>query len=96
MDNFFQEFAFVLIALVFVASLALILLKSLKGFYNLQKRSSPMKLLLTLPLGSRERLVVVTYRNSEYLVGITQGGMSLLDKLPISDPENESNTSTSD
>jgi flagellar protein FliO/FliZ len=82
MNNYTQELLFTLIALVLVVALALLFIKALKVFYNKQSGGNRINLMLTLPLGSRERIVVVAYRNSEYLVGITAGGMSILDKLP--------------
>ena len=69
-------------ALVLVVAMAWLLIKALKGFQTRQGQGNRIKLLLTLPVGSRERLVVVAYRECEYLVGITPGGISLLDKLP--------------
>jgi flagellar protein FliO/FliZ len=82
MDNYTQELLFTLVALILVIALALLLIKALKGLHTSQSGTNRIKLLLTLPVGSRERVVVVSYREHEYLVGITAGGMSLLDKLP--------------
>jgi flagellar biogenesis protein FliO len=68
-----------------VVTLAWFLMKMLKGLYHRHSDGNRLKLMLTLPVGTRERIVVISYRDSEYLVGITAGGMSLLDKLPISE-----------
>ena len=82
MDNYLQELLFMFLALIFVVAMAWLLLKGLKGFHAQSGDGNRMKLVLNLSVGARERLVVVTYRDNEYLVGITPGGMSLLDKLP--------------
>jgi flagellar protein FliO/FliZ len=82
MNNYAQELLFTLVALILVITLAWFLLKALKGFHVSQTGTNRIKLLLTLPVGSRERVVVVSYREHEYLVGITAGGMNLIDKLP--------------
>lgn len=86
MENHAQELLYTLIALMLVIALAWLFLKALKGFHTKQSGADRINLLLNLPVGSRERVVVVTYRQHEYLVGITTGGMSLLDKLPIVEP----------
>ncbi|MES9831383.1 MAG: flagellar biosynthetic protein FliO [Candidatus Thiodiazotropha sp. DIVDIV] len=84
MEDYVQEVLFTLMALVVVIALAWLFIKALKGFHTSQNGVDRINLLLTLPVGSRERVVVLSYRDSEYLVGITAGGMSLLDKLPKS------------
>ncbi|MCG7929008.1 MAG: flagellar biosynthetic protein FliO [Candidatus Thiodiazotropha weberae] len=83
MENYAQELLFTLMALILVVALAWLFLKALKGFHVKQSGSNRINLLLTLPVGSRERVVVVAYRQHEYLVGITAGGMTLLDKMLI-------------
>lgn len=85
MENYLQDLLFMLLALIFVVALAWFLLKGFKRLHQTQSIGSHMKLILTLPVGTRERLVVVAYRDSEYLVGITPGGMLLIDKLPMSE-----------
>jgi flagellar biogenesis protein FliO len=82
MNNYTQELLFTLMALILVIALAWLLLKALKGFHIKQSGANRINLLLTLPVGSRERVVVVSYREYEYLVGIIAGGMTLLDKRP--------------
>jgi flagellar protein FliO/FliZ len=82
MDNYLLELLFMLLALIFVVAAAWLVLKGLKRFHTAHGDGAHIKLALSLPVGTRERIVVVTYRESEYLVGITPGGMRLLDKLP--------------
>jgi flagellar biogenesis protein FliO len=86
MNNYIQELLFMLLALILVVGIALLVLKALKGIHTKQGDGARIDLLLTLPVGTRERVVVITYRDNEYLVGITAGGMSLLDKMPKPEP----------
>lgn len=90
MDNYLQELLFTLIALVIVIAMAWLLLKAFKEFHSKQGKGNPIKLILTMPVGSRERLMVVTYREHEYFVGITPNGMTLLDKLPAAEDDFQS------
>ncbi|MES9938964.1 MAG: flagellar biosynthetic protein FliO [Candidatus Thiodiazotropha sp. 6PLUC2] len=82
MESYTQDLFFTLMALIVVIALAWLFIKALKSLHNNQSDGNRINLMLTLPVGSRERVVVLSYRDSEYLVGITAGGMSLLDKLP--------------
>jgi flagellar protein FliO/FliZ len=90
MNSYVQELLFVILALIFVVAMAWLLLKGLKGFHTQHTDGTRLKLMLTLSVGTRERLVVVNYRDHEYLVGITPGSIRLLDKLPINDVETSS------
>jgi flagellar biogenesis protein FliO len=85
MDNYLLELLFMLMALILVVVMAWFLLKGIKLFHTEHGDGNKMKLSLSLPVGTRERIIVLTYRESEYLVGITAGGMRLLDKLPKHD-----------
>jgi flagellar biogenesis protein FliO len=90
MDNFLLELFFTLLALTFVIIMAWFLLKGFKRFHSLHNNDSLINITLSLPVGARERIVVLTYRESEYLVGITPSNMHLLDKLPKSEtPSNQ-------
>jgi flagellar biogenesis protein FliO len=91
MDNYLQELLFMLLALIFVVATAWFVLKGFKRFHTAHGDGSRMKLSLSLPVGTRERIIVLTYREVEYLVGITAGGMRLLDKLPKSEVAKPSN-----
>jgi flagellar protein FliO/FliZ len=93
MESYLQELLFVVLALIFVVLMAWLLLKGLKGLHTQHGDGTRLKLLLTLSVGTRERLVVVNYREHEYLIGITHGSVNLLDKLPAG--EEKVNTSIS-
>jgi flagellar protein FliO/FliZ len=93
MNSYLQELLFVILALIFVVVMAWLLLKGLKGFHSQYGDGTRIKLLLTLPVGTRERLVVVNYRGQEYLLGITPGGVNLVDKLPADEEKTPASSS---
>jgi flagellar protein FliO/FliZ len=90
MDNYLLELLFMILALILVVAMAWFVLKGIKRFHSAHGDGSKLKLSLSLPVGAREQIIVMTYRENEYLVGITPGGMRLLDKLPINDDANRS------
>lgn len=80
----------VVVALLLVLALAWLVLRFLA---RMQTRSrgggpAPLRYLRAMPVGSRERVVVVAYHGEELLLGVTAGGIVLLDRRPLS-PEPE-------
>lgn len=71
---------FAVFALALVLALAWLLLKGLAALGQRAGKHSPIEVKSTLPLGSRERLVVVEYRGADYLLGVASGHISLIDK----------------
>lgn len=73
------------LALVFVLALAWFALRGLKA---LQQRAAggaaadAPQVLRSTAVGARERLLVVRYRDREYLLGVTAGAISALDSWP--------------
>ena len=72
------------LALVFVLALAWVLLRLLK---RLQQRgglgsaqADAPQVLRSVGLGPRERLVTVRWRGREYLLGVTPGSVTLIDR----------------
>jgi len=45
-----------------------------------------LRFVRALPVGAKERVVVVQYRGDEWLLGVTAGGISLLSRTPIDTP----------
>ncbi|MET0090136.1 MAG: flagellar biosynthetic protein FliO [Candidatus Thiodiazotropha sp.] len=83
MNSYFIDILYTFSALAVVVAMIWFLIKALKGLYRSHGNDNPIQLIRTLPVGTRERLLIFTYRDSEYLVGVSANGMSLLDKLPI-------------
>lgn len=48
--------------------------------------AAELRFLRALPLGPRERLVVVEWRGRTLLLGVTAGGIRLLDRVPGEPP----------
>ena len=45
-----------------------------------------LRFLRALPVGARERLVVVAYHGEELLVGVTAGQITVIDRRPLAPP----------
>jgi len=82
MKNYMNELLFMLFALAIVVALAWIILRTLKSIHPTKHKNGKLNILLSLPVGARERIVVIQYQNHEYMLGITAGGINLLDKQP--------------
>lgn len=70
------------LALCFVLALAWLVLRGLKrlqaGRFGAAGSDVP-RVLRSVSIGPRERLVTVRYRDREYLLGVAAGGVSLID-----------------
>lgn len=71
---------FAVLALAVTLALAWLLLKGLASLGRRSAQGRDLRIKATLPVGSRERLMVVEYRGADYLLGVTPGGLSLIDK----------------
>lgn len=73
-----------ILALVFVLALAWGCIYMLK---RIQRRamgdSSELKFIQAMAVGQKERVVVIEYNNSRYLLGVAAAGISLLEKTPL-------------
>ena len=83
MSSYITELLFAIIALVAVITLAWLVIKAIKKVHTFQHQGNPLKTELILPLGSRERIMVVSYKNTEYIVGVTPDSINLIDKQPV-------------
>lgn len=78
-----RELGGVVAALVLVSLLAWAAIALMKRFQLQGPRGSAaedLRFLRALPLGPRERLVVVEWRGETLLLGVTAGGISLVDR----------------
>jgi flagellar biosynthetic protein FliO len=71
---------FAIVALAVVLALAWLLLKGLASLNQRSTSRAPMRIKATLPLGSRERLLIVEYRDTDYFLGVSSGNVSFIDK----------------
>lgn len=78
---------FAVVALTVVLALAWLLLKGLAALGQRGSANSPMRIKATLPLGSRERLMVVEYKDNDYLLGVSSGNITKIDQHAALGPE---------
>jgi len=79
-----SDFLFTVLALAFVLLLAWLFLFSLKRFTKGHVQKTPLHIVQTLPLGGRERLLVVRYGMQEYVLGVTAHSIQVIDKRWLS------------
>ncbi len=82
MENFTSGILTTLLALAIVIALAWITLRALERMQYGKSTGDELRFIRALPVGARERIVIIQYRNEEYLLGVTSGGISLLEKRP--------------
>jgi len=92
MKNYANELLFMLFALAIVVALAWIILRTLKSIHPTKHKNGKLDIMLSLPVGARERIVLIQYRDQEYLLGIAAGGINLLDKQPVPTRQDDSKT----
>ncbi len=79
MNNFPTTLLFTFIALALVLVLAWIILRGLSRLNITKSRSGRIEVLDSVPLGSRERLVLVRCDEQEYLLGVTANHVNRID-----------------
>jgi flagellar protein FliO/FliZ len=92
MDTFSSQLLSTLLALAFVGLLAWVSIALLKRLQ--QGRLLPgsradageLRFVRALPVGAKERVVVMRYRDEEWVLGVTAGGISLLSRGPVAAP----------
>ena len=82
MDSFAMNFVVTMLALGFVLAVAWLALRFLKG--RLQPRGVPgraddaLRFVRALPVGTKERVVIVEHRGERWMLGVTSGGISAI------------------
>jgi len=87
MENFASSVATMLVSLAFVLLLAWGALHVLRRL-QIGRGTAPgapeaLRFVRALPVGARERVVVMHYRGEEWVLGVTAGGISLLARDPV-------------
>jgi flagellar protein FliO/FliZ len=99
MESFALSFASMLLALAVVIGLAWIVLRVLRD--RMQPRAASgaagddaLRFVRALPVGAKERVVLVEYRGERWLLGVAAGGISTLAHWPqrARSPDTESAT----
>ena len=90
MDPFVHQFLLMLVVLAGVLALAWASLRLLRGRLGGAKRTgaSPadddaLRFVRALPIGSKERVVLMDHRGERWMLGVTAGGISLLARWPL-------------
>jgi len=88
MESFALSFASMLLALAVVIGLAWFFLRLLRD--RLQPRAKPgvvssddaLRFVRALPVGAKERVVIVEHRGARWMLGVTAGGISTIAHWP--------------
>jgi flagellar protein FliO/FliZ len=102
MDTFASQLISTLLALAFVGVLAWISIALLKRLQQGRAggkgrpAESELRFVRALPVGAKERVVIVQYRGEEWVLGVTTGGISLLSRQPSAAGEGVARLATPD
>jgi len=75
-----MDFLTVLVALALVLGLAFFSIRMLKKVQSGAPSGDEIRFIRSLPLGARERATVVIWRDEVLLLGVTAGGITVLDR----------------
>jgi len=91
MESFALSFASMLLALAIVIALAWVVLRLMR--VRLQPRAGSagagdesLRFLRALPVGPKERVVIVEHRGERWMLGVTAGGISTIAHWPVAAP----------
>ena len=92
MESFVMSFASMLLALGVVIVIAWFALRLLRD--RLQPRAKPgvtgtddaLRFVRALPVGAKERVVIVEHRGARWMLGVTAGGISTIAHWPAAAP----------
>jgi flagellar protein FliO/FliZ len=87
MESFALSFASMLLALAIVIALAWVVLRLLRS--RMQPRGAAgnatddaLRFVRALPVGAKERVVIVEHRGARWMLGVTAGGISTIAHWP--------------
>jgi len=91
MQDLMLNLASTVAALAFVLLLAWVLIRGWRRLQTFGGRSpmdtsEALRFVRALPVGSRERVVLLDHAGERWMLGVTAGGISLLARLPIPGP----------
>lgn len=82
MASMLLELVTLLVAMAFVLGLAFFSIRLLKKVQSGTPNGDEIRFVRALPMGPRERITLVIWRDEVLLLGVTAGGISLLDRRP--------------
>lgn len=77
-----NEILITTVALALVIAIAWLVLKALSMNIKRGSKNGLVQVLETTPIGPKDRVVLLRYRNQEYLVAVGAQHIELLDKMP--------------
>lgn len=90
MESFAMSFASMLLALAVVIAIAWLALRLLRD--RMQPRAKGtvgdddlLRFVRALPVGAKERVVIVEHRGERWMLGVTAGGISTLARWPANE-----------
>jgi flagellar protein FliO/FliZ len=87
MESFALSFASMLLALVIVLGLAYVVLRVMRA--RMQPRAQGtgsddvLRFVRALPVGAKERVVIVEHRGARWMLGVTAGGINTIAHWPV-------------
>jgi len=89
MEPFFLSFASMVLALAVVLALAWLLLRFMRARMSARVPSQggvddALRFVRAVPVGAKERVVIVEHRGERWLLGVTAGGISTIAHWPAS------------
>jgi len=79
LNNFPTTLLLTIFALAIVLVVAWLILRGLASMGVAQNKNGRLKVVENVPVGTRERIVVLQFKSKEYLIGVTANGMIQLD-----------------
>ncbi len=92
MNNFPTTLLLTMVALAVVLAAAWLILRGLAKMGVAQNRNGRLKVLESVPIGSRERVLVIEFDSKEYLIGVTANTITQLDAEKATDKPSISET----
>lgn len=91
MQDLLLNIASTMAALAFVLALAWLLLRAWRRLRGLGGAgggpdAQALRFVRALPVGSRERVVLLDHAGERWMLGVTPGGISLLARWPVDSP----------
>lgn len=104
MDGFLHQLLVMVIALAGVLALAWATLRLLRGRFagggpatrGSAGADEALRFVRALPVGPKERVVLMDHRGERWMLGVTAGGISLLARWPLADPDSVTATAVAD
>lgn len=85
MNNFPTTLFFTMTALVTVLIVAWLALRFLAKISKVTQSGDGFVIRAVQPISSKNRLMIISYRHHDYILGISHDNVSLIDKLPTAD-----------